>query len=146
MQKALIDGIFFERICFTTIITLHAVSAIIGVPILIPMFNTFNKNNPTSCAGDETSKKNKPTPAKPTESSSWFGGKTQNQKDSGRCAKLADKMSESAYRSIYQHQRMDSEDGTRTTHNISSRAPGFGVFNFCLSLPKKYDKKPDEQN
>jgi len=73
-----------------------------------------------------------------------MGGKTQNQKDSERCAKLADRMAETQYWSpLYQHQTMESEDGSRVTHNISTRIPGMGVFNTYLTLPKKYDKKPD---
>jgi len=41
IRNALMDGIFFERICFVTIFMLHGISAKIGFPILIPMFNIF---------------------------------------------------------------------------------------------------------
>ena len=34
---------------------------------------------------------------------------------------------------------MESEDGERVTHNVSSRVPGFGLFNFCFTTSKKYD-------
>ena len=51
---------------------------------------------------------------------------------------LADQMSKVAYCApFYQSKEIDSEDETRTTRNISSRIPGYGVFNFCFSYPKK---------
>ena len=37
MGKALYDGIFFERICFSTILTLHVFSSFLGFPIIIPV-------------------------------------------------------------------------------------------------------------
>ena len=67
-----------------------------------------------------------------TKTPGWFtGGKTQNQKDSEMCSKLADQMAETQYRKpFYQHEKMDSEDGKRTTSNNSSRVPNLGQFNF----------------
>lgn len=42
MGKALYDGIYFERICFSTILTLHMLSSFLGFPITIPVvFNIF---------------------------------------------------------------------------------------------------------
>ena len=57
MRKALVDGIYFERICFSTIIFFHALSSLIGFFIIISLFNIFKGINCTSCARDETSKK-----------------------------------------------------------------------------------------
>ena len=145
MQKALINGVFFERICFSTIITLHAISTTIGIPILIPMFNIFsNKAKPTACEGEDHKKTNSTTTEPKKKEDGWFG-KTTNQKDAERCSKLADEMSKVEYRApLYQSKEMDSEDGTRTTRNISSRIPGYGVFNFCFSYPKEALKKKDK--
>nr|QUS63581.1 hypothetical protein [Haslea silbo] len=42
MGKALCDGIYFGRICFSTILTLHMFSSFLGFPIIIPVvFNIF---------------------------------------------------------------------------------------------------------
>lgn len=73
-----------------------------------------------------------------------MGGKTQNQKDSERCAQLADQIAETQYRSpFYQRLTMESKDGTRVTHNISTRIPGIGIFNSYVTFPKTHDKEPD---
>lgn len=163
ISNALMDEIFFERICFVTIFMLHVISAKIGFPILIPMFNIFNKDKPTSCAGEDIPKppqspsggsnfgdnppfSSSPNSAEKAQSDNWFGmrGKTKNQKDSERCAQLADQMAKTHYRSpFYQHQTMESKDGTRVTHNVSTRIPGIGVINSCFTLPKKHDKEPE---
>ena len=56
MVKALYDGIYFERICFSTILTLHAFSSFLGFPIVIPVvFNIFKNIPRTKCAEDEKS-------------------------------------------------------------------------------------------
>jgi hypothetical protein len=42
IEKALSDGIYFERICFSTVLTLHMFSSFLGFPIIIPVvFNIF---------------------------------------------------------------------------------------------------------
>ena len=59
--KALYDGIYFERICFSTILILHMLSSFLGFPIIIPVvFNIFKKIPPTTkCQGDEESNPSK---------------------------------------------------------------------------------------
>ena len=59
-------------------------------------------------------------------------------------------MAKTQYRKLfYQPEKMESENGERITHNVISRVPGFGQFNFCFSTPKKYDpdnSKKDSNN
>lgn len=59
-------------------------------------------------------------------------------------------MAKTQYRKpFYQPEKMESENGERITHNVISRVPGFGQFNFCFSTPKKYDpdnSKKDSNN
>jgi hypothetical protein len=147
MEKALYDGIYFERICFSTILTLHMFSSFLGFPILIPIvFNIFKRIWRTDCARDDESRASKKTNS--TQSGWWFGGdkRTQNQKDAEICSKLANQMAETEYRHpLYQHESMDSEDGKRVTHNVSTRFPGFGLQNFCVSTNKKNLKKDDKK-
>jgi hypothetical protein len=61
MGKALDDGIYFERICFSTVLTLHMLSSFLGFPIIIPVvFNIFKRILPTTeCQGDDESKPSK---------------------------------------------------------------------------------------
>ena len=85
MGKALYDGIYFERICFSTILTLHMFSSFLGFPIIIPVvFNIFKIIKRTDCQGDDESK-----PTNATQSGGRFdsGKKTQNQKDAETCGK-----------------------------------------------------------
>jgi hypothetical protein len=46
---------------------------------------------------------------------------------------------------FYQHESMDSEDGKRVTHNVSTRVPGFGLQNFCFSTDKKNLEKDNKK-
>ena len=146
MGKALSDGIYFERICFSTILLLHMFSTFLGVPIIIPViFNVFKKIWGTDCAEN-----NDPTPPqKPSlKSNKWFSsGDTQNQKDAETCGKLADNMSNTRYfQPFYKHESVDSENGQRVTHNVSSWFPGFGALNFCISFDKKNLGKYSDKN
>lgn len=143
MGKALYDDIYFQRICFSTILTLHMVSCFLGFPVLIPIIFNFNKISTTGCAKEEDKES-----SNSKQSKSWFGGDkgTQNQKDAETCSKLADQMAPTQYRKpFYQHESMDSEDKKRETHNISIRVPGFGVQSICVTTDKKNSKKKEEK-
>jgi hypothetical protein len=155
LGKVFYNGLYFERICLSTILTLHMVSSFLGFPIIIPViFNIFKRISYTDCQGDD-----KPKPSKPTDSirsRGWFGGlgggtknKTQNQKDTKICSKLADEMAKTEYRNpLYQYKTMDSEDGKRTSHNLSVRVPGFGLgpINICATTNKKDMNKDNKKD
>ena len=56
MGKALYDGIYFERICFSTILTLHMFSSFLGFPIVIPViFDIFKRISRTDFQRDDES-------------------------------------------------------------------------------------------
>lgn len=55
-------------------------------------------------------------------------------------------MAKTAYRNpLYQHESIDSGDGKRVIHNISTRTPGFGMQNFCFSTDKKNIEKNNKK-
>lgn len=140
LEKALYDGIYFERISLSTILTLHLFSSLLGFPIIIPVFNIFKLISRTDCQGGDESKS-----SKSTQSKGWFGGdgKTKNQQDAERCVKMADQMAESMVRNpYYQHKKMESKDGKRLTHNVGAKVPLFGWIGLCISHDKnEYTKR-----
>lgn len=140
LSKALSDGLTFERICLSTVLMLHIISAKLGIPLVIPMLNIFKSDN-TSCAGKDDNPKPKPTPnAKPYDDN--ISHHDQAAKDAEMCRKLASAaaanrptswFSLNSWASKYYSHNKETLEG-RTTHKLSGNMPGFGNATFCFTI------------